>query len=215
MVLKEEEPITVRAGLLLEEFDFEAAKRHLNQKYDMEANMQDALAYALYGKVFEEYLNSCKEFGDLTHMGSDVFFYGLREGETAEIEVQEGKTLITKLLEIGKVDADGNRTLVFEVNGNRREIKVFDKQSGKKEKREFTQMADPQNVAEIGAMIPGSISKILIKEGEKVEANQTIAVIEAMKMETNIMAKRAGTVKEILISERQQVKTGQLLFRIS
>ena len=51
----------------------------------------------------------------------------LAEGETSEIEVAEGKTLIVQLIEIGKLDAEGNRTLDFEINGNRREIKIKDK----------------------------------------------------------------------------------------
>lgn len=215
MVLKGEEPIGVRAGLLLPDFDFEQAMEYLRRKHHIEPTMQDALAYSLYGKVFEDYLDKCQEYGDLTHIGSDVFFYGLSEGEIAEIEVQEGKTLITKLLEIGKLDSEGCRTLVFEVNGNRREIKVFDKQSGKEEKRHFIQMADPDNMGETGAVIPGMISKILVKKGDVVLENQTIAVIEAMKMETSIVAKKSGTVRDILVKEHEQVKSGQLLIVIS
>ncbi len=46
-------------------------------------------------------------------MGSDVFFHGLYEGETAEIELQEGKTFIVQLSEIGKVDSEGNRAVVL------------------------------------------------------------------------------------------------------
>lgn len=215
MVLKGEEPIGVRAGLLLPDFDFEQAMEYLRRKHHIEPTMQDALAYSLYGKVFEDYLDKCQEYGDLTHIGSDVFFYGLSEGEIAEIEVQEGKTLITKLLEIGKLDSEGCRTLVFEVNGNRREIKVFDKQSGKEEKRHFIQMANPDNMGETGAVIPGMISKILVKKGDVVLENQTIAVIEAMKMETSIVAKKSGTVRDILVKEHEQVKSGQLLIVVS
>ena len=215
MVLKGEKPITVRPGTLLEPFDFEAASHLLKEKHGIEADIRSALSYALYGKVYEEYLDKRQEYGDLTHMGSDVFFHGLSEGETAEIEVMEGKTLITKLLEIGRLDSEGYRTLVFEVNGNRRELRVFDKQSGKQEKIEYIPMADPDNLGEIAAIIPGTISKILIKKGDKVEENQTLMIIEAMKMETNIVAKKSGEVQEILIKEGQQVKVGQLLTSIS
>lgn len=211
MVLKGEEPITVRPGLLLEPFDFEAARKYLKEKYGLKGEMKELLSYALYSKVYEEFIEKRQEYGDLSLMGSDVFFHGLSEGETAEIEVQEGKILITKLLEIGKIDHEGYRTLVFEINGNRREIKIFDKQSGKKEKIEYIPMADPDNPNEIGAIIPGSVAKILVKKGDKVEENQTLMIIEAMKMETNIVAKKSGEVTDILVSEGQQVKVGQLL----
>ena len=67
---------------------------------------------------------------------------------------------------------------------------------------------------EIGANIPGNIIKVLVKEGETVEANQPIAVIEAMKMETNILAAAAGTVERIYVSEGQQVKAGEMVAKL-
>ncbi|MFR5069791.1 MAG: biotin/lipoyl-containing protein [Eubacteriales bacterium] len=72
-------------------------------------------------------------------------------------------------------------------------------------------MADPDNEKEIGANIPGTILKVLVKEGEKVEANQPIAVIEAMKMETNILAPVSGEVDKIYVNDAQQVKSGELI----
>ena len=72
-------------------------------------------------------------------------------------------------------------------------------------------MADPDNEKEIGANIPGTILKVLVKEGEKVEENQPIAVIEAMKMETNILAPIGGVVDKIFVNDTQQVKSGELI----
>ncbi len=60
-----------------------------------------------------------------------------------------------------------------------------------------------------GANIPGNIIRVLVKEGDEVEEKQPIAVIEAMKMETNILATAKGTVEKIYISEGQQVKGGR------
>ena len=211
MVLKGEEPITVRPGTLLPSVDFDAIIEDLNKRHNIKANIQDALSYALYGKVFDDYIEYYNKYSDLSNIGSDVFFYGLAEGETAEIERKVGKTMVTKLVEIGKMDKEGNRTLAFEINGNRREIKVFDKNSGKNSVVEFTKMADSSNSSEIGSAIPGTISKILVKEGDIVEENQTLIIVEAMKMETNVLAKKSGKIKEILVKEKKQVKTGELL----
>ena len=72
-------------------------------------------------------------------------------------------------------------------------------------------MADPDNEKEIGANIPDIILKVLVKEGEKVEANQPIAVIEAMKMETNILAPVSGEIDKIYVNDAQQVKSGELI----
>ena len=67
---------------------------------------------------------------------------------------------------------------------------------------------------EIGANIPGNILKILVKEGEAVEEKQPIAVIEAMKMETNILATAKGIVDTIYVHEGQQVKAGELVAKL-
>lgn len=215
LVLRGEEPINGRPGELLEPEDFNAIERYLKEKYNMQPNRKNLLSYALYPKVYEEYLDYIVEYGDLSRMGSDVFFHGLYEGETCEVEIAEGKTLIIKLQEIGKIDNDGNRTVVFEVNGNRREIKIFDKASNTSNKQQtLVQMADPNNNLEVGASIPGAVVKVLVKEGEEVEENQSIILLEAMKMETNITSPTKGIVEKILVEEMQQVKTGELLIRL-
>jgi len=214
MVLKGEEPITVRPGLLLNDEDFSVIKNHLKATHKIEANMKDILSYALYPKVFEDYLKYIKEYGDLSRMGSDIFFHGLSEGETCEVEIAEGKILVIKLLEIRKVDAEGSRLLTFEVNGNRREIKIYDIDSGKENKVTFTQMADLDNKNEVGASIPGTVLKILVKEGDLVEEKQSLMVVEAMKMETNVIATVAGKIETIFVKENQQVKSGELLVKL-
>lgn len=215
VVLKGEEPITCRPGEILEPVSFEDIKATLEKDFNMDKpNIRNVLSYALYPEVYSDYLKSLKEYGHLYNLESHVFFYGLKEGETSEVELDEGKIMIVKLIEVGKLDEEGYRTVAFEVNGNRREIKILDKNLGEKESVEMTLMADPNNDKEIGASIPGAISKILIKEGDKVKEKQSLAIIEAMKMETNILATSSGEVDSILVSEGQQVKSGQLLIKL-
>ncbi|WP_123055060.1 pyruvate carboxylase [Clostridium sp. JN-1] len=216
LVLKDEKPITCRPGELLPSEDFGKIKEHLDEKFKMNASDNDVVSYALYPDVFEGYLKYVNEYGDLSHMGSDVFFHGLKEGETCEIEIAEGKTLIVQLLEIGKLDAQGYKTLVFEVNGNRREIKIKDKISSSKIEisEENVEFADPNNEDEIGASIPGNVLKVLVHEGDKVEKGQSLVIIEAMKMETNVTSAKTGTVEKVFIKEGNQVKTGELLVKL-
>ena len=217
IVLKGEEPITVRPGELLPPEDFGKIEEYLKEEYKFNPSNKDLLSYALYPDVFEAFIKSVLEYGDVSRMGSDVFFHGLAEGETSEIEVAEGKTMIIQLIEIGKLDEEGNRTLDFEINGNRREIKIKDKTErilGNSKEDSSSKMADPDNKLEIGASIPGTIIKMLVKEGDQVKDGQSLLVIEAMKMETNIVASVAGTVESVLVQEGQQVKTGELLMKI-
>jgi pyruvate carboxylase len=217
IVLKGEEPITVRPGELLPPEDFDKIEAYLKEEYKYNPSKQDLISYALYPDVFEAFIKSVLEYGDVSRMGSDVFFHGLAEGETSEIEVAEGKTMIVQLIEIGKLDADGNRTLDFEINGNRREIKIKDKTErilNNSKEDSSSKMANPENKLEIGASIPGTIIKVLVKDGDEVKEGDSLVVIEAMKMETNIVASSTGTVESVLIQEGQQVKTGELLMKI-
>lgn len=214
VVLKGEEPITCRPGEVLPPIDFESIKVKLKDEFLAEANIRNALSYALYPKVYSDYLKSLQEYGHLYNLESHVFFYGLKEGETSEIELDEGKIMIVKLVEVGELDEEGYKTLVYEVNGNRREMRIFDRNFDDKEKVDVTLMADPNNPKEIGSSITGNITKILVKEGEKVTNKQSLLIIEAMKMETNVLAPADGEVESILITEGQQVKSGQLLLKL-
>ncbi|MTI69519.1 MAG: pyruvate carboxylase [Firmicutes bacterium] len=214
LVLKDEEPITCRPGELLEPMDFDKTRKYLEEKYDFKPTTKQLISYGLYPKVFEEYLDYIKEYGDFSNMGSDIFFHGLNEGETCEIEIAEGKVLVIKLLEVGKLDEEGKRNIIFEVNDSRREIKIYDKANGIKQEAEFTKMADPNNPLEIGASIPGNVLKILVEPGDKVKENETVAVIEAMKMETNVIASQAAEVDTVVAKEGEQVESGELLIKL-
>ena len=61
----------------------------------------------------------------------------------------------------------------------------------------------------IGAPIPGKVLSLKVKVGDTVTANQVVLILEAMKMENNVHAPSAGSVKEISVSEGSEVSTGQ------
>ena len=215
LVLKGKKPITCRPGELLEPEDFEYIRTGLVDKLGLEGNNQEVLSYALYPKVFVDYVQSIKRDGNFRQMGSDIFFHGLAVGETCEISLEEGKLLVVKLIEIRPADAEGMREVIFEANGNRRVISVRDVELERMGvAKPSTPMADPDNPKQIGANIPGSIIKILVQEGDEVTEKQPVAIIEAMKMETNILATTSGTVDKIYVKEAQQVKTGELVIEL-
>ncbi len=215
LVLKGKKPITCRPGELLEPEDFEYIRTGLVDKLGLEGNNQEVLSYALYPKVFVDYVQSIKRDGNFRQMGSDIFFHGLAVGETCEISLEEGKLLVVKLIEIRPADAEGMREVIFEANGNRRVISVRDVELERMGvAKPSTPMADPDNPKQIGANIPGSIIKILVQEGDEVTEKQPVAIIEAMKMETNILATTSGTVDKIYVKEAQQVKTGERVIEL-
>ena len=213
VVLKGKEPITCRPGELLEPEDFDAIRKKLQDELGLEGTDREVISYAIYPKVFEDYVKSIRKDGNFRYMGSDIFFHSLAEGETCEVKLGEGRILIVRLQEVRPVDNEGMREAIFEVNGNRRIIKIKDKTVTVNSSNSVL-YANEDNPMEIGANIPGNIIKVLVKEGEAVEANQPIAVIEAMKMETNILASAAGTVERIYVSEGQQVKAGEMVAKL-
>lgn len=213
VVLKDKKPITCRPGELLEPEDFEAIRKKLQDELELEGTDREVISYALYPKVFEDYIKSLRKEGSFRYMGSDIFFHSLEEGETCEIKVADGVQLMVKLQEVRPVDNDGFREAIFEVNGNRRIIKIKDKTVTVNSSNSVL-YADENNPMEVGANIPGNIIKVLVKEGETVAANQPIAVIEAMKMETNIIAREGGVVERIYVSEGQQVKAGEMVAKL-
>ena len=148
----------------------------------------------------------------MTRMGSHVFFNGMALGETTRINIAEGKTLVIKYLGLGTLNDDGTRNVQFELNSQRREVAVPDKHANVQVRNVV--MADPEDKSQSGASIPGLVSKINVKPGDQVTENQVIAVIEAMKMETSVVARMAGTIDQVLIKEGQDVKAGELLITI-
>ena len=213
VVLKGEKPITCRPGELLPPVDFDQVRSEMRKFMDEDAITSRAvLSYCLFPKVYEDYHKHRQEYGYIMRMGSHVFFNGLAVGETNKINIEDGKTLVIKYLGLGDQNEDGTRTVNFELNGMRREVAVPDKNAEVKGKTVV--MADPEDKSQVGSSIPGMVSKVSVKPGDTVEENQVLAVIEAMKMETSVVARMAGVVDQVFITDGSSVKAGELLMTI-
>ena len=68
---------------------------------------------------------------------------------------------------------------------------------------------------DIKAPMPGSVFKLLVQEGDKVEAGETVVILEAMKMETEVKAVSAGTVVEVITTQGATVSSDELLIVMS
>ncbi|MFQ6610043.1 MAG: acetyl-CoA carboxylase biotin carboxyl carrier protein subunit [Fidelibacterota bacterium] len=79
----------------------------------------------------------------------------------------------------------------------------------------FGYKSHEQNLAgEIHVPIPGLLSRVFVKPGDKVEKGMKLAILEAMKMENEISSPYAGTVKKCHISEGTAVEKGELIMEI-
>ena len=89
-------------------------------------DMKMVLSYCLYPRVLEDFIRHREEYSDISRMDTHVFFQGLEPGETTELTIEDGKTLIIKFIGLGELNDDGTN-VIFELNGMRREITVPEK----------------------------------------------------------------------------------------
>jgi acetyl-CoA carboxylase biotin carboxyl carrier protein len=64
---------------------------------------------------------------------------------------------------------------------------------------------------QLKAELAGNMWKIVVKEGQQVDADETLMILESMKMEIPINAPRAGRVAKIHVKEGQTVQEGEVL----
>ncbi|MDR1778855.1 MAG: pyruvate carboxylase [Clostridiales Family XIII bacterium] len=211
VVLKGETPITVRPGELLPPVDFDKTFSYLTTIMK-NPTKRSVISYCFYPKVVEEYLKIHHEYGYLTKLGSHVFFHGLALGETHRVEIEEGKTLVLKYIGTGDLEEDGRRPVMFELNGSQRTVMVVDEHAESTANKIV--MADPSDLSQISSSIPGIVSRISVKVGDKVQTNDVLLIVEAMKMEVSITANTDGVVDEIFASNGDKVVPGALLVKI-
>ncbi len=77
--------------------------------------------------------------------------------------------------------------------------------------RQSLSQGAPARGEEVRAPIAGKVVKILCAVGDEIAVHQPVAVLEAMKMENEIVAERGGTVTEVKKEAGQSVETGELL----
>ncbi|MDQ6600650.1 pyruvate carboxylase [Bacillus salipaludis] len=213
IVLKGREPITVRPGERLEEVNFEQIEKTLFSSLNRPVTSQEAIAYALYPKVFIDYQKNVEQFGNISVLDTPTFLYGMRLGEEMEIEIEKGKTLIVKLVSIGEAGQDGIRTVYFELNGQSREVMIKDESI--KTTILSRQKADLTNLNHLGATMPGTIIKVLVQKGETVSKGDHLIITEAMKMETTIQAPFDGIIRDIYVKSGEAIQQGDLLIEVS
>ena len=213
IILKDKTPYKKRPNAHLDPIDlekeYEAFLKKFQKGFARTIEFTDFLSYQLYPKVFEDAYSNFKKYDHVGIIPTKNFFYGMDLNEETLIELAPGKTIIVKLLSVGPANEDGIKTVFFKLNGQTRFVDVTDKSLNiVKEENIKAELSDPK---QIGAPLQGMLSKILIKKGQKVSKNETLFIIEAMKMETNVVAIENSTVKSIDLKEGSMVGQDDLV----
>jgi len=156
-------------------------------------------------KDFREHRSA---YGDTSVLRSREFFYGLESEREYAVDIDTGVQLLIELEAISDPDERGIRTVLMSLNGQLRPVQVRDRSIATDVK--VAEKADRADSGHVPAPFAGVVT-LQVAEGDTVEAGDTVATIEAMKMEAAITAPRAGTVERLAINPVQQVEGGDLV----
>jgi pyruvate carboxylase len=216
-VLRGEKPLDDRPGAYLDPVDFEAVRQEIREvvkdaPFTIPVTDRDVLSRVLFPEVYREFALHRVAYGDTSGLDTPTFFYGPSVGSRVAVDIEEGKTLIIRLISVGDVHADGTRPVAFELNGHAREVRVRDLEVAVA--AHVRAKAEPGNWQEVGASMPGKVVKILAQAGETVPKGGDLLVTEAMKMETSVRSPRPAVVEEVLTQQGDAVEAGDLLMRL-
>jgi pyruvate carboxylase len=198
-----------RPGAAMPPADFAKAAEEIRGKMRQEPREEDVLSFLLYPQVFMEFVDHRLRHGDTSSIPTAAFFYGLQSGQEIAIEIERGKTLILRYLTTGEVRDDGTRTVFFELNGQPRDIRVQDRSVEGALKRH--PKADQANADHVAAPMPGKVSSVVIKPGQRVKTGDRLLSIEAMKMETAVYSPKDAGVAEVLVTPGSVIEARDLL----
>jgi pyruvate carboxylase len=173
---------------------------------------QAALNRLLFPAPTKEFEAHRELYGDTSSLSANQFFYGLRHGEEHRVRLERGVELLIGLEAISDADERGMRTVMCILNGQLRPVVVRDRSIASD--IPTAEKADRSNPDHIAAPFAGVVT-VNVGAGDQVDAGQTIATIEAMKMEAAITAPKAGKVSRVAVSATAQVEGGDLLVVVS
>jgi pyruvate carboxylase len=209
VVLGNRSPIQTRPGENLPPLNFQKTRAELEPRLKREVTDDDLYSYLMYPQVFTEFARFQREYSDVSVLPSYAFFFGLKPGEEISVDIEEGKTLFIKLINVGAPDKDGYRIVMYELNGMPREAAIHDRSI--QSKARTRPKADPANPLQVGAPIPGLITSVDVSTRTRVTKGAKLITLEAMKMQTTIYAPADGIIEEIHVQPGETVEPRDLL----
>jgi len=212
VVLGDRKPLKGRPGAALKPLNFGKIKEELTGKLKREATLDDVFSYIMYPEVFTGFAKMERDYSDLSVLPTPSFFYGMNPGQEVAVEIEPGKTLFIRLVNVGEPDAEGKRAVNFELNGMTRQLDISDRTA--KPTVKARQKADPAKPNEVGAPIPGLVTALAVTVGTKVVKGDKLLTLEAMKMQTTIYAPADGTVAEISVANGDALESKDLILKL-
>ncbi|TIC54286.1 pyruvate carboxylase [Wallemia mellicola] len=212
-IIRDKPRIDGRPGIGMTPVDLKQVKKDLVQRFGKHITDADVSSYCLYPKVFEEYQNFVEKHGDLSAVPTRVFLAPPQIGEEVNVTIDQGKTLLIKLLAVGALDQQkGVRDVFFELNGEVRAVSILDNSAAVDHVQREKATREPGSV---GAPMGGVIIELRVHEGQEVKEGDPLAVISAMKMENSISAPASGKIARVVVHESDSLSAGDLICEIA
>ena len=193
-VLKGSAPITCRPADLIDDNEYENTKKKFknlikDKNLDIEANEENILTYTLFPEIGLKFLENkdCIDF--------------FEKSPSKITEDKEG---------FYNVEIDGSSYLVKYSKTKSPNI-IGNNETSPKKKDELNENVDGTIV---NAPLGGNIFSIEYSEGSSIIEDDTVIVLEAMKMETTIKTPINGTIKRIFVKNGDKVQAGEPLFEV-
>lgn len=211
IILKGEIPYSDRPNAHLAPVDFDVEFKAFQQNFpDSRMTFLDFLSFKLYPKVFEQYYHHFQQYDEVMKLPTRAFFYPLQTDDEILVRIDPGKKLLIEFMYMLDPNEDGKRPVYFKINGQTRAVMIRDNHI----KVEKIANRKVSGAGEIGAPLPGRLTKVLVEVGENIRKNQPLFTIEAMKMESTITASQAGTVKAIHLQGGAMVEADDLVIEV-
>ncbi|WP_258097888.1 pyruvate carboxylase [Marinoscillum pacificum] len=210
VILKGEKPFTDRPNAHLPEVDFDKEFKAFQTEFDEYCDELDFLSYKLYPKVFTDFYNYWKKYGNVSILPTKAFFYAIEPDEEVYVEIGKGKHIIVKLQYISKPNESGVRKVHFELNGQARVIEIKDN-NVQVTKVQHQKATEPNHV---GSPLQGRLAEVKVKAGDQVKAKQPLFIIEAMKMESTVTSTHDGIVKRVYLQGGDMVEQDDLVVEL-
>ena len=207
-ILKGKPALVGRPGDSLPPVDLAAAKAEAQKACGVELSERDLASYLMYPKVFRDFVEHRKLYGDVSVLPTTAFFYGLKEQEEVSVDIAAGKTLVIRLQSRAEQAEDGSHKLFYELNGQSRAVRIEGVGQAAAQGRP---KADAANPAQLGAPMPGMVVRVSVKAGETVKKGDPLLALEAMKMETVLAAPRDARIGQVLVAPGTSIAAGDLL----
>ena len=207
-VLRADPPAPYRPGDRLPPVDLEQARAEAERAVGRQVDDDDLASWLMYPKVFREFCEHQRQYGDVSVLPTPAAFYGMAEREEIAVDLDAGKTLVIRLQGTAPAEEEGLVKVFFELNGQPRTLRI-DKAGARV--AQTRAQADPANPGHVPAPMPGMVVTVSVRAGQPVRPGDPLVSIEAMKMETQVRAERDGVVRAVHVKGGETVSARDLL----